>query len=75
MQDASKEQKMAVDELLTIDEAAQVLGVSRKTLHNKRSQGRGPLSFRVGHRILYRRSDIDAYFEHAREATLRGGEL
>jgi predicted DNA-binding transcriptional regulator AlpA len=68
-------EKMAVDELLTIEQTAQVLGVSPKTLHNKRSQGRGPLSFRVGKRIMYRRSDLDAYLESARVATLRGGEL
>ena len=54
------------DPFLTIDEAAQLLRVSRRTLDNYRSRKRGPPYRRHGGRIVYRLSDLLAWSEQRR---------
>ena len=54
------------DPFLTIDEAAQVLRVSRRTLDNYRYRKRGPPYRRHGGRIVYRLSDLLAWSEQRR---------
>ena len=44
-------------------EVAQLYGMSRTTLEQWRSQGRGPRFFQEGRLILYRTKDIDDYLE------------
>lgn len=46
--------------------AAFYLGVASGTLRNMRSQGRGPVFYRVGKRIVYRRADLDAFLDRCR---------
>jgi excisionase family DNA binding protein len=61
-------QKLAVSELLTRPEAAQVLRVKVGTLGQWAYRGVGPRFFRPdGGRALYRKSDLDAW--------LAGGEI
>ena len=54
------------DPFLTIDEAAQLLRVSRRTLDNYRYRKRGPPYRRHGGRIVYRLSDLLAWSEQRR---------
>ena len=54
------------DPFLTIDEAAQLLRVSRRTLDNYRSRKSGPPYRRHGGRIVYRLSDLLAWSEQRR---------
>lgn len=42
-------------------EAAECLGLAPRTLENWRQQGKGPRYARVGHVVIYREEDIDAY--------------
>jgi excisionase family DNA binding protein len=63
---------VATDELLNAKEAAEYMGVTVKAIYQNRWAGRGPQSFIRGKRIVFRKSDIDAYFERQREYTLRG---
>ena len=53
-------------DLLTISEAAEVLRAPVATLRYWRHIGTGPHSFRLGRRVLYRRSDLDAWVEARR---------
>ena len=63
-----------MDELLDTDEAANYLGVARNTLEVWRSAGRYGLQFvRVGRRIKYRKSDLDAWIE-SRTASSTAGQ-
>jgi len=50
---------------LTNDEAAKKLNISPRTLNNARSTGTGVLiSFtKVGSKVLYKKSDVDAYID------------
>lgn len=61
------------DELLTIEEVAEILGVKPRTMYAYRSQGKGPKSFRRGRELRYRREDVDAYLEWERDSTSVGG--
>ena len=54
------------DPFLTIDEAAQLLRVSRRTLDNYRYRKQGPPYRRHGGRIVYRLSDLLAWSEQRR---------
>jgi predicted DNA-binding transcriptional regulator AlpA len=51
----------AVHDLLTDAQLAARWQLSRGTLANQRSQGRGPASLKLAGRVRYRRSDIEAY--------------
>ena len=50
-------------ELLTIDEAAELLRAPVATLRYWRHLGTGPRSFRLGRRVLYRRDDLHAWID------------
>ena len=47
--------------LLSIEEAAELVGLSVNTLNNYRAQGRGPEFTSVDGKAVYRRSDLDAW--------------
>ena len=49
---------MALRELLSVVEAAELLGLAEKTLNGWRSRGGGPPFAKLGGRILYRRRDL-----------------
>jgi hypothetical protein len=51
----------AVHDLLTDAQLAVRWQLSRGTLANQRSQGRGPAYIKLAGRVRYRRSDIEAY--------------
>jgi Helix-turn-helix domain len=51
----------AVHDLLTDTQLAARWQLSRGTLANQRSQGRGPAYLKLAGRVRYRRSDIEAY--------------
>ena len=50
-------------DLLTIDEAADILRAPVATLRYWRHLGTGPRSFRLGRRICYRHSDVLIWIE------------
>lgn len=59
-------------ETITVDTAgaAARLGIAVKTLHNKRVYGGGPPFLKLGRRVLYRVSDLDAWMEaHLQHST------
>lgn len=49
------------DELLTVEEVSTLFRVPAATLRYWRQHGQGPRSFKLGRRILYRRSDLTAW--------------
>ncbi len=46
------------EEVLSVDEVAQRLGVPKTTLYGWRYKGKGPRSHRVGRHLRYRWSDV-----------------
>jgi excisionase family DNA binding protein len=55
-------------ELLTISEAADLLRAPVATLRYWRHLGTGPISFRLGRRVLYRREDLRSWIDLQRSA-------
>jgi predicted DNA-binding transcriptional regulator AlpA len=48
---------------LTACEAANVLGLAPSTLAKLRLTGNGPVYCKLGRRVVYRRSDLEAWLE------------
>ena len=55
---------------LSIKELAAHLCIPVQTLYDLRSQGRGPTGFRVGRRLRFRQSEIDAWLRRMEEEDL-----
>jgi predicted DNA-binding transcriptional regulator AlpA len=62
----------AADEMLNAHQVAKLLDVAVGTVYTMRHCGRGPASYRRGKRLVYSRSDVDAFLARERETTLRG---
>jgi excisionase family DNA binding protein len=53
--------------LITLAEVAQRLGISIQTLYAFRKHGRGPRGYRIGGRVQFRWSEVDAWVQQQRE--------
>lgn len=49
--------------LLSVDEAAAYLRLSKATLSRMRKENNGPQYVKLGHRVLYRKSELDAFID------------
>lgn len=58
----------ADDVLLTEAEVADLLRVSQRTVRRWRNEGTGPPALRVGRRIRYRRSAVEAWLDRRDQA-------
>jgi excisionase family DNA binding protein len=56
------------DELLNIEQAAEILSVSKRSLYEWRMRGKGPQAVKIGRELRYRRTDVDAYLDALFEA-------
>lgn len=54
---------MEVTDVIRIPEVAELTGIPENTLRYWRHQGIGPRSAKFGKRIVYRRSDVEAWIE------------
>ena len=59
--DSDSADALRSDSVLTLSELAARLGVSRQTLYDLRSQGRGPRGFRIGRELRFRTGEVDAW--------------
>lgn len=66
--------KFRTDEFLGVGEVADLLGQSPSAIYAARHRGQVPaaLGVLVGRRIVWRRSDIDRWFDSNVEAQLQG---
>ena len=56
------------DHLLSLDDLAAFLGVPKRTLYSWRYRGEGPVGYRVGRHVRFRREDVEAWLQQCREA-------
>ncbi len=61
-------------EYLTIEEVADLLRTTRTALYSQRhrSEEPGSLAIKVGRRLVWRRTDLDAWFDSQRTAAIQG---
>ena len=59
------------DELLTVEEAAEVLGVGVQRMYNLRNLGQGPVSYRRGRRLVYPRGGLVDFLAGELRTTLK----
>ena len=52
---------------LTLDELAEWLQVPRATLHQWRYKRKGPMAYRLGRSLRFRREDVEAWLEEQRD--------
>lgn len=52
-----------LDESLTTEDVAALCHTSPGTVHYWRTQGKGPKAYRVGRRLIFRRSDVEEWLE------------
>jgi len=57
-----------LDPLLSIDELAEDLGVSIKTIYEWRQTGRGPIGIRMGRHLKFAVSDVCTWLDEKRES-------
>ena len=57
-----------LSQLVNQERAAQLLGLSPRTMESWRLVGGGPVYIKVGRRVRYRRSDLEAWLD-ARQRT------
>lgn len=58
--------------LIDIKSATTYLGLSTATLARMRRDNNGPAFVRMGARVLYRKSDLDAYITSSLSTTVEG---
>lgn len=59
-------------ELMGVRAASSMLGVAEPTLRYWRSSNQGPTSFKLGHRIVYRREELERWIAEQESTTARG---
>lgn len=67
---------LATAQLLRIEHVAEITGISIETLRRWRRDWdrdhQGPPSFRLGGRVAYKRTDVEAWIEQQYDATVTG---
>lgn len=59
-------------DLMTIEEVAELVRVPPQTLRYWRHLDRGPHSFRLGRRVMYKRADVEQWVQQQYESTAAG---
>lgn len=54
-------------EIDTVEGLAEYIGTTAAGIYNMRSKGEGPRSIRIGGRIRYRKSEVDAWLDSQAE--------
>lgn len=60
-------------DLLSTKQVSDMTGVSEPTVRYWRHMGQGPVSFKIGRRVVYRREAVEQWIAEQEKATSRGG--
>lgn len=62
-------QPQPADKVLLLDEVAELTRVPAETLRFWRQAGKGPTSYKLGRRVVYNASDVEAWMNAQKAAT------
>ena len=57
----------AADSLLTLDDLAEYLDIPKRTIYAWRYRGVGPVGFKIGGHVRYRKSDVEEWLNEQRD--------
>ena len=60
------------NEILLIEEVAELTRLPLATLRFYRHAGKGPKSFKIGNRVAFKRADVEAWIEQQYEGNTAG---
>lgn len=66
---------MPTERLLSVAEAADMCGVKVATMRVWRHNNRGPVSVRMGGKLIYKRTDVQRWIDEQYARTARGDGL
>jgi excisionase family DNA binding protein len=55
--------KKSIERLMTLQVLSEMLGVPIETLYGWRHRGEGPIGYRIGRHVRYRRSAVEEWLE------------
>ena len=55
--------KRSTEPLMTLTELSEMLGVPIETLYGWRHRGEGPVGYRIGRHVRYRRATVEEWLE------------
>jgi len=55
--------KKSIERLMTLPELSEMLGVPIETLYGWRHRGKGPVGYRIGRHVRYRRAAVEEWLE------------
>jgi excisionase family DNA binding protein len=55
------------DEWIGIEQLAEEIGIPVRTIYGWRSRSEGPVGYRIGRHVRFRRADVDAWLEQHRD--------
>jgi excisionase family DNA binding protein len=55
--------KILIERLMTLPELSEMLGVPIETLYGWRHRGEGPVGYRIGRHVRYRRAAVEEWLE------------
>jgi predicted DNA-binding transcriptional regulator AlpA len=68
----TREDGLVNSEILFGEEVAELTRIPIATLRFYRSAGKGPRSFKLGNRVVYKRSDVEAWIQEQYAAAVGG---
>lgn len=63
-----------IEQLMDIPQLSELFRIPESTFRSWRHYGRGPKSFRLGRRVVYKRSDVEAWLKRQQDETGKGGD-
>jgi len=55
--------KKSIERLMTLPELSDMLGIPIETLYGWRHRGEGPVGYRIGRHVRYRRTAVEEWLE------------
>ena len=55
--------KKSIERLMTLPELSEMLGIPIETLYGWRHRGEGPVGYRIGRHVRYRRAAVEEWLE------------
>lgn len=63
-----------LEQLMDVQQLAEMFRIAPSTFSTWRKRGQGPRGFKLGRRLVYKRSDVETWLRDHYDATGKGGD-